>query len=140
MTFATFTNIIVILLCIAVLVQSVRLMRSFRVVQDGGLKDMVGSLDRVTIQARTVLADLKQTLATDGRANADAVARGEAIREELSVMVGIANAVAERLMESANAAPAAQAKDKAETAAKPTRRATKATPRPVKAAAPAEAR
>ena len=103
MSFATFTNIVVILLCIAVLVQSVRLMRSFRAVQDGGLKDMVEQLDRAAGQARSVLGDLKQTLSTEGAANARAVARGEEIRDELSVMVGIANAVVERIMEAAEA-------------------------------------
>lgn len=131
MSFATFTNVIVILLCIAVLVQSVRLMRSFRAVQSGGLKEMVEQLDRAAGQARSVLGDLKQTLSTEGAANAHAVARGEEIRDELSVMVGIANAVVERIMEAAeaNRTPEAAAQE-VETKAKRRGRAPRAAAQP----------
>lgn len=100
MTFATFTNIIVILVGGAVLVQSVRIMRSFQAVKNGGLKEMVAALDRATAQARSVLADLKETLRTEGAANARTVAQGENVRDELAVMVGIANAAAERMLET----------------------------------------
>ncbi|MEA1013968.1 DUF6468 domain-containing protein [Sphingosinicella sp. LY1275] len=103
MTFATFTNVIVILLCGAVLVQSVRMMKSFQAVKDGGLKDMVAALDTATGQARAVLSEMKETLRTDGTAHARTVAQGEAMREELTVMVGIANAVAERILETVEA-------------------------------------
>ena len=103
MTFATFTNIIVILIGGAVLVQSVRMMRSFRAVKDGGLKDMVTALDRATGQARSVLADLKDTLRTEGAANARVLAQSETIRDELTVMIGIANAAAERMLDSVEA-------------------------------------
>ena len=103
MTFATFTNIILIILCCAVLVQSVRMMRSFQAVKNGGLKDMVSALEKATAQARLVLADMKETLRTDCAANARTVAQAEEIREELTVMVGIANAVAERILETVEA-------------------------------------
>lgn len=151
MTFATFTNIVVILLCIAVLVQSVRLMRGIRAVQDGGLREMVEQLDKAAGQARIVLADLKKTLATEGAANARAVAQGEEIRDELSVMVGIANAVVERIVETAGASrpsdekteakPKAAAKPKAEAKPQPEAK-TDATPkrRARRAPAAAEAR
>lgn len=113
MTFATFTNIIVIMLCVAVLVQSVRLIRGFQAVKNGGLKEMVVSLENATAQARAVLADLKETLRTDGAANARAIADGEGIRDELSVMVGIANAVAERIVGSVESNRPAKARNKA---------------------------
>lgn len=111
MSFAVFTNLIVILLCAAVLVQSVRMMRSFRAVKDGGLQAVVAALDASTAQARAVLSDLKETLRTEAADNARIVAEGRAIREELSVMVGIANAVAERIVETveANKLPKAKA-------------------------------
>jgi hypothetical protein len=105
MTFATLTNIVLILLCGAVLVQSVRMMRSFETLKKGGLKDVVEALDKSTAQARVVLGDLKETLRTEGAANARSVAKGEEMREELTVMVGIANAVAERIVETVEAAP-----------------------------------
>ncbi len=40
----------------------------------------------------------------DGAANAHAIASGTSMREELSLMVGIGNAVAERIMDAAEAA------------------------------------
>ncbi len=114
MTFATFTNIIVILVGGAVLVQSVRIMRSFQAVKNGGLKEMVAALDRATAQARSVLADLKDTLRTEGAANARTVAQGENVRDELAVMVGIANAAAERMLETVQTNNRAKLADLAE--------------------------
>ncbi|MDP9415830.1 MAG: DUF6468 domain-containing protein [Pseudomonadota bacterium] len=111
MTFATFTNIIVILVGGAVLVQSVRIMRSFQAVKNGGLKEMVAALDLATAQARSVLADLKETLRTEGAANARTVAQGENVRDELTVMVGIANAAAERMLEAVQTNNRAQLAD-----------------------------
>jgi hypothetical protein len=108
MTFATLTNVVLILLCGAVLVQSVRMMRSFETMKKGGLKEVVEALDRSTAQARHVLGDLKETLRTEGAANARNVARGEEMREELTMMVGIANAVAERIVETVEAAKTLQ--------------------------------
>jgi hypothetical protein len=108
MTFATLTNIVLILLCGAVLVQSVRMMRNFETLKKGGLKDVVDALDKSTSQARVVLGDLKDTLRTEGAANARSVAKGQEMREELTVMVGIANAVAERIVETVEAAPKQQ--------------------------------
>jgi hypothetical protein len=109
MTFTTLTNLVLVLLCIAVLAQSARVMRSFRAVKAGDLGDTVKSLDRATTQARIVLAEMKDLLSTDGAANARNIASGESLRDELSVMVGIGNAVAERILDAATAAEAARA-------------------------------
>ncbi|WP_206186035.1 DUF6468 domain-containing protein [Sphingosinicella sp. BN140058] len=124
MTFATLTNIVLILLCGAVLVQSVRMMRSFETMKKGGLKEVVEALDKATGQARHVLGDLKETLRTEGAANARTVAKGEEMREELVMMVGIANAVAERIVQTVEAAPKAPQADAeitAESDTKPAR-------------------
>lgn len=101
MTFATFTNILLMALCVAVLVQSARMMRAFKAIQTGDLGETVKQLDRATGQARTVLAELKDILATDGAASVRTIQSGETLRDELSVMVGIGNAVAERIMDAA---------------------------------------
>ena len=76
------------------------------------------------------LQQLTVTL-TEGAANAHAVARGEEIRDELSVMVGIANAVVERIMEAAeaNRTPEAAAQE-VETKAKRRGRAPRAAAQP----------
>lgn len=100
MTFVTFTNILVMMLCIAVLVQSVRILRSFRNFSDGDLKSTVPALDMATTQARAVLSELKDTLRTDCAATARTLSEAELLREELGVMIGIANAAAERIVET----------------------------------------
>jgi hypothetical protein len=115
MTFASFTNLVVAALCVAVLLQSVRMMRSIRAMKSGDLGDTIASLDRATAQARGVLADLKDVLTTDGAANIRTIASGETLRDELSVMVGIGNAVADRIMDAATAAG-----ERRETAERPT--------------------
>jgi enamine deaminase RidA (YjgF/YER057c/UK114 family) len=142
MSFATFTNIIVIVIGAAVLVQSVRMMRSFQAVKNGGLKEMVEALEKATSQARHVLADLKETLRTEGAANARVVSEGERMREELTVMIGIANASAERMLENVGTsnrtqqagAPAANATPASAASPKRSRR------RPAPAEAVAEVR
>ncbi|TFI57108.1 hypothetical protein E2493_16895 [Sphingomonas parva] len=134
MTFATLTNVVLILLCGAVLVQSVRMMRSFETLKKGGLKDVVDALDKSTAQARVVLGDLKETLRTEGAANARTVAKGEEMREELTVMVGIANAVAERIVETVEAAPKQPAKQADAKQAEPKAAAPQAPREPVKTA------
>ncbi|HKY80485.1 MAG TPA: DUF6468 domain-containing protein [Sphingobium sp.] len=101
MTFATFSNLIVMLLCVAVIVQSRRLSKSFNEVRSVNLRDSIAQLDRSTGQAKAVLAELKALLATEGVAHSRSVASGEALRDELSVMIGIGNAVAERIVEAA---------------------------------------
>lgn len=102
MTFASLTNLVVAALCLGVILQSVRMIRNIRAVQTGDLGDTIKSLDRATAQARAVLAELKDVLLTDGAANARSIATGETLRDELSVMVGIGNAVADRIMEAAS--------------------------------------
>ncbi|GHH23288.1 hypothetical protein GCM10008023_34080 [Sphingomonas glacialis] len=100
MTVSTFTDIVTMLFCSAVLVQSVRLIRCLRAVKGAGFAEMVAALDTATIQAKRVLADLRETLQIDCAANARVIASGEAMREELTVMAGIADAVAERIVEA----------------------------------------
>lgn len=98
MTFSTFTNVITMLFCAAVLVQSVRLMRLLRAVKGTDFGTMVTALDASTAQAKAVLADLQDTLRIDCAANERVIATGAAMREELTVMSGIADAVAERIL------------------------------------------
>ena len=119
MSFTAFTNVITILFCIAVLVQSVRMMRSLKQVRESQLDRTVGALDAATASARGVLAELKQTLSTDGAANARSLGEAKDVRDELNVMVGIANAMAERLVEAASAGSRQEAAADAPPAKKP---------------------
>mgnify|MGYP001304123467 CR=1 FL=1 len=116
MGFATFVNIITVIFCLAVLVQSVRMMRSLEAVKGAGaaLPQMVQGLEAATEQAGKVLADLKETLRTDGSANAQVLAQAVEIRDELSIMVGVANATADRLLEASSKREADEAEDSLE--------------------------
>ncbi|GFE73374.1 MULTISPECIES: DUF6468 domain-containing protein [Novosphingobium] len=110
MTFATTINVVLILLCVSVLVQSARMSRRLRTLRDTQLAEGVAQLERATGQARAVLGDLKRVLSTDGQAQATAIAAAEEIRDELTLMVGIGNAVADRIMEAAAKTPKAEEK------------------------------
>lgn len=131
MSFTLLTNFACMILCCAVLVQSMRLMRSLRAVKDGSLGQVVKSLDNATILARSVLTDMKVTLARDVASNAATLDEAKAIRDELNVMIGIGDAIAERISNASSAANAA-AKPVADPAPKaPRAKKAKAAPLPV---------
>jgi len=111
MTFTLVTNFACMILCCAVLVQSMRLMRSLRAVKDGSLGQVVQSLDKATGLARAVLSDMKTTLGRDAAANAATLDEAKAIRDELNVMIGIGDAIAERIANASSIANAARASE-----------------------------
>lgn len=113
MTFVTFSNAMVMLLCVAVIVQTLRVSKSIRDLRAISLNDSVAQLERATGQARAVLGELRTLLANEAVAQSRGAANSEALRDELAVMVGIGNSVADRIME----AVAAQNEAKAEEAA-----------------------
>jgi len=101
MTIAQLSNILVIILCSAVLIQSVRLMRAFRAMKRGTMVDTVGALDRATGEARQVLGALKVALEAC-RDHREMLARGQTLLDELEMIVGIADGTAERLAQVAS--------------------------------------
>jgi hypothetical protein len=103
MTFAVSTNIATMILCIAVLIQTVRLMRALDTVKSGALTDVVTALDNSTGEARRVLGRLTELLRGDVAVTARTFGEGRAMIEELAVMTGIANAIAERIVDAAGA-------------------------------------
>jgi hypothetical protein len=115
-TFVTLINAIMIALCAAVIVQTMRMAKSLREIRASALNESVARLEHATDQARAVLGHMKALLATEVVAQGRAVAAGEALRDELSVMVGIGNAVAERILEAAATQKPAQAAEPAKEA------------------------
>jgi hypothetical protein len=116
MSLALLANVLTMIFCMAVLVQSVRMMRSLRTVKDGALTQVVDALQNATVQARAVLSDMKQTLGTDCAQHARLVDQARNLRDELSDMIGIADSACERIVASvslANAVRDAQADDEA---------------------------
>lgn len=108
MTYAIMSQLLLGILCLGVMVQTVRLMRRLRLIADGRLGEAVHALDSATREARSVLAGLRQALGGDGAAVAREVMAARALSEELRVMIGIADAMAERLAESGSAEPTPQ--------------------------------
>lgn len=106
-------NALTIILCLAVLIQSARMMRNLKAVNISQMGTVVLGLDHATGQARKVLGELKLILAEEGAQNARVLAEGEALRDELRMMIEIADNMASRLAEapkpqsvpSASAAP-----------------------------------
>lgn len=108
MTFATFSNVATAMFCLAVLVQSVRMMRSLKAVKEGALTDVVSALDKSTAEARAVLSELKSAL-VHCAGSARVLDNSRAIADELGLMIEIANASAERLVEASGKANRAAA-------------------------------
>lgn len=98
MSLAIAANALTMIFCMAVLVQSVRMMRSLRTVKDGALTEVVTSLEKATAGARSVLSEMKATLGTDCAQHARLVEQARALRDELEVMTGIADAACERIV------------------------------------------
>lgn len=118
MTFVTLSNLVLMLLCVVVVVQSLRMAKSIRDLRSSSLNDSVAQLDRAAGRAQVVLNEFKMLFATEGMAQNRMMASSEALRDELSVMIDMGNAVAERIMEAAavqNAAKAAPAKKETPT-------------------------
>ena len=100
MTLTIAIDLAMIVMCFAVLVQSARMMRRLKAMRDSSMQEMVAAIDRSTAEARVVLDGLKSALASDMHRCNEIIARGESMREELDVMTGIANTVAERILET----------------------------------------
>lgn len=103
MTLALTSNLLLALLCLGVIVQTRRLMGRLRTVTDGSMQATVAALDKATAEARAVLEGLRRLLADDGAAVARNVAAARALQDELGVLIGLADAMAERLVEARRA-------------------------------------
>jgi hypothetical protein len=102
MSFATIANLLTMVMCIAVLIQSQRVKRALDTIRHGDLGQVVAALDQSTVQARIVLSELKGTLSF-GSGQVAAAADARAVLDELRVMIDIADASAERLVAAASA-------------------------------------
>ncbi|PZQ94495.1 MAG: hypothetical protein DI533_22095 [Cereibacter sphaeroides] len=116
-------NGLTIILCLAVLIQSARMMRNLKAVNIGTMGTVVLGLDHATNHARQVLNELKAALIAEGDQNARVVAESEAMRDELRTLIEIADNMASRLADAPKppvidpAPPTAPAADAAATVA-----------------------
>jgi hypothetical protein len=116
MNFALLANVLTMIFCMAVLVQSVRMMRSLRTVKDGALTEVVTALEKATAGARSVLSEMKATLGTDCAQHARLVEQARDLRDELSDMIGIADAACERVVNAVGLANAVRSTDAVDAA------------------------
>lgn len=108
MTAASIINLLTTLLCTAVLVQCWRMTRALDRFRAADFPAIVTALKGATDEAEGVLNRIRSTLATDAEPKLRALADANRIADELGVMIGIANASADRLLDVARQARPAQ--------------------------------
>lgn len=101
MSFATTINLATIILCIAVLVQCARMMRSLQAFRSADLPGTAAALDAATAKAHQVLEHIRVVLAAEAEPKIRSLDEARTIADELAVMIGIANASADRLLDNA---------------------------------------
>lgn len=106
MTFATITSLVTAILCIAVLLQCARVMRSLAAFRAADLPSTARALDAATASAHHVLCELRNELDRGGKPTLKALADARSMADELDVMIGIGNATADRLLDNARNARA----------------------------------
>lgn len=109
MTFATIINVILSGLCVIVVVQSLRVVKGMREIRELSLDKAVTQIDAATTRAQAVLTELKMVLGSTTAVQNRAIVEGEALRDELELMIGIGNSVADRITEAATAQSAPKA-------------------------------
>ncbi|MGU3315154.1 DUF6468 domain-containing protein [Sphingomonas sp. M6A6_1c] len=102
MSFALITNLVLVVLCAVVALQATRMMRRIRDMRADNLHDTIVALDRATQEASQVLGEMKQLLATDVASGFRTIRTAQALQDELSVLIGIGNAVADRIIEASD--------------------------------------
>lgn len=104
-------NFVLMILCIAVLVQTARLMRSIKILRSTDFKGTIVALDRSSEEARQVTQETKEALSGCALANKLTLTKSQDLRDELSFMADLANSAADRVIEAveqANAHPLSQ--------------------------------
>lgn len=100
MSFPVLVNLVTILLCSAVLVQCWRMMRALAEFRAADFPGTVTALEAATRQAEGVLTNIRSTLAREAEPRLAALGDARQVTDELGVMIGIANATADRLLEA----------------------------------------
>lgn len=118
MNFVLLTNLVLIVLCALVTFQATRMMRRIREMRSDDLQGTVAALDHATQEASQVLGEMKQLLATDVTSGFRTIRAAQALQDELSVLIGIGNALADRIIEASDIVrPAAEAEDESPASA-----------------------
>lgn len=101
MSLTTLINLVTILLCSAVLVQCWRMTRALDRFRAADFPGTVSALAAATGEAEAVLHRIRGVLVTEAEPKLKIIAEAGQAADELGVMIGIANASADRLLEAA---------------------------------------
>ena len=104
MNFPTLINLATILLCSGVLVQCWRMIRALERFRAADFPQTVAALQAATAQAEAVLQRMRATLSSEAEPKLRAIADATRVADELGVMIGIADASADRLLDVARQA------------------------------------
>ncbi len=101
-------DLLVAVLLLATIVWAVRLDRRLKELRDGagGMRALVGELSQATQRAEAAIAGLKDAARGSGAELARSAAKAEALREELTLLVGAGEGLADRLAARSRAADA----------------------------------
>ena len=113
MSFATTVNFVTIILCAAVLVQCARMMRSLETFRSADLPGTAAALDSATAQAHQVLKQIREVLAAEADPKLRSLNEAKLVADELAVMIGIANASADRMLENARSGATSEPREMA---------------------------
>lgn len=100
MSIAIAVNLLTILLCSAVLVQCWRMTRALDRFRAADFPATVAALEAATGEAEAVLHRIRSVLASEAEPKLGAIAKAAEAADELGVMIGIANASADRLLDA----------------------------------------
>lgn len=104
MSIATTINIVLVILCLAVLVQCHRMMRSLDAFRRLDLPGTAIAVNGATAEASRVLDQIRTVLADEAAPRLRLLDDAQRVGDELAVMIGIANASADRLLETSRTA------------------------------------
>ena len=99
MPVATVMNVLTMVLCCGVLLQSWRMSQLLKRFRTADFPAMVTGITGATEEAEAVLERLRALLANAAEPKLKAIATADRIADELGVMIGLANASADRLQD-----------------------------------------
>ncbi|KQN90030.1 hypothetical protein ASE95_15045 [Sphingomonas sp. Leaf231] len=126
MTTAQITSMVLIVLCIGVMFQSARLTWLLRQMRPSEFAKIIAPIDQSTAASRRVLDDLLRSLAAESEEQAAMIEKSlkmrrelDALCEEMTIIIGVGDSLADRITGAVNAAAAAATPAEAHAAADP---------------------
>lgn len=110
MTLASIINVLTTCLCAAVLVQCWRMTRALDRFRAADFPGTVRALQTATGEAEAVLGNIRTVLASEADPRLSSLAEAGRVADELGVMIGIANATADRLLDASRTSRASMDK------------------------------